>query len=98
MSELTQNIQLVKGIFSPIEAADVLFSLISDKIKFHNLQMLGVQVHFGNDTSQSEQRIKALKEVKNLAKDLILKARDEGYEVKIDSTIEIELIKIDNSF
>ena len=94
MTGTSQNIQLVEGTFSPVEAADVLFSLISDKIKFHNLQILSVQERFNGDTSHSEQRIKALKIAKNQAKDLILKARDEGYDVKIDSVIDIRLVKI----
>ena len=94
MTGTSQNIPLVEGTFSPVEAADVLFSLISDKIKFHNLQLLSVQERFNGDTSHSEQRIKALKIAKNQAKDLILKARDEGYDVKIDSVIDIRLVKI----
>jgi hypothetical protein len=95
MTETTQSIQLVEGTFSPIEAADVLFSLITDKIKFHNLQLLNVN-ELSNDTiTHSEQRIRALKEAKNLVKDLILKARNQGYELEIDSTIEIRLKQID---
>lgn len=95
MTETTQSIQLVEGTFSPIEAAEVLFSLITDKIKFHNLQLLNVKELSNEDMVHSEQRIKALKEAKNKAKDLILKARNEGYEMKIQSTIEIQLVKSD---
>ncbi|MGB5498731.1 MAG: hypothetical protein WBM77_07355 [Maribacter sp.] len=93
MDEKTQSIQLVAGTFSPVEAAHVLFSFITDKIKFHNLQLLNIAELSNDDVIHSEQRIKALKEAKSLAKDLILKARNQGYELKIDSTIEIKLIK-----
>ena len=93
MTETTQNIQLVAGIFSPIEAADVLFSLITDKIKFHNLQLLNVNDSSEKDIEHSMERIEALKKAKNFAKELILKSRDEGYEIKINGSIEIELIK-----
>ena len=97
MSGIIQKIKLVKGIFSPFEAADVLLQLISDKIKFHNLQLLNMNKVYDDGINPSEQRIRALKEAKNLTKDLILKARDDGYEIKINSTIEIELIKSDTS-
>lgn len=96
MTETKQKIQLVEGMFSPVEAADVLFSLIADKIKFHNIQMLNIQQGFNGDISHSEQRIKELKNAKNLAKDLIIKARDEGYELQIDSSIKIKLKKINH--
>ncbi|WP_396636600.1 hypothetical protein [Maribacter sp. R77961] len=89
-----QTINLVKGTFSPAEAADVLFSLISDKIKFHHLQILSLQNGVDNDMQWSEQRITSLKNSKNSAKDLILKARNEGYKLQIDGDITIKLIAI----
>ena len=95
MTRISQYIELVKGIFSPIEAADILFSLISDKIKFHNLQVLQANKADNAAVAHSEKRVSALKEAKNIAKDLILKARDEDYEIKINGIIEIELIKMD---
>jgi len=96
MTKSTHSIQLVEGTFLPIEAADVLFSLLTDKIKFHNLQLLNFHEVSSEDMLRSEQRILALKESKNSVKSLILKARNEGYELKIDSKIEIELIKIES--
>jgi len=98
MTKTIHSIQLVAGTFAPIDAADVLFSLITDKIKFHNLQLLNFQEVSSDNMLHSEQRILALKESKNSVKDLILKARNEGYELKIDSKIEIELVKINTAF
>jgi len=85
-------IKLVEGTYTPAEAADILFSLIGDKIKFHNLQILSLQERFGIDSSHSEQRIKELKKVKLQAKDLILQARDAGYTIQIEGDIKIKFL------
>jgi hypothetical protein len=88
-----QTFKLVEGEFSPVEAADVLFSLIGDKIKFHNLQMLSNQERFGGDNSHSEKRIDQLKAAKEQVKEMILEARDKGYTLNINSNVEVTLVK-----
>ena len=96
MTPTTQKqstIKLVQGTYTPAEAADILFSLIGDKIKFHNLQILSLQERFGLDTSHSEERICELKDAKNHAKDLILEARDQGYQIQIDGAIQINFVR-----
>ena len=40
MTEVIQKVQLVEGKFTPSEAADVVSSLISEKINFHKIQRL----------------------------------------------------------
>ncbi len=101
-TEMTQTttkettIKLVEGIYTPAEAADILFSLIGDKIKFHNLQILSLQERFGIESTHSEQRIKELKGAKMQAKDLIIQARDAGYTIKIKGDINISFINENN--
>jgi len=92
-AEKQTTIKLVEGTYTPAEAADILFSLIGDKIKFHNLQILSLQERFGLDTSHSEARILELKAAKNETKDLILEARDQGYQIEINGSIEIKFVK-----
>jgi len=96
-TETKYNIQLVKRTFSPIGAADLLLSLLTYKIKFHTVQMLSNEVSYSPETLPSEQRIEELKNAKNMVKDLILKARNEGYEFQIESTITINLKKMKQS-
>jgi hypothetical protein len=86
------TIKLVEGTYTPAEAADILFSLIGDKIKFHNLQMLSLQERFGIDSVHSEQRIKELKAAKSEVKDLIIQARDAGYTLQIEGDIRIKFL------
>ncbi len=93
MTNTERHIKLIEGSFSAIEAADVLFSLIANKIKFHNLQMLQIQEGSDLDNLHSAKRISELKHEKNIVKDMILKARDEGYEIDIYGAIEVKLTK-----
>lgn len=88
------TIKLVQGVFSPAEAADVLLSLINDKIKFHTVQVLNLQKGYQEDTSHSEQRIKELKEAKNMVKNLVVKAQLEGMQLEINSAIKIKLTQL----
>jgi hypothetical protein len=92
-TEKQTTIKLVEGTYTPAEAADILFSLIGDKIKFHNLQILSLQERFGLDTSHSEARILELKAAKNETKDLILEARDQGYQIEINGAIQIKFVR-----
>ncbi|MBT8285472.1 MAG: hypothetical protein HKO75_08855 [Flavobacteriaceae bacterium] len=86
------TLKLVEGTYTPSEAADILFSLIGDKIKFHNLQILSLQERFGIESTHSEQRIKELKAAKMQVKDLILQARDSGYTMQIEGDIKINFL------
>jgi|GEM_PF-271582 len=87
------SIKLVEGVFSPAEAADVLLSLINDKIKFHTVQVLNLKGGYNEDTSNSEQRIKELQEAKHVVKDLVVKAQQEGMNVEINGPIRIKLTR-----
>ncbi len=89
--QFQENIRLVEGVFTPSEAADVLLSLVNDKIKFHTVQLLNLRDGYQEDTTHSEQRIDQLKLAKNRIKDLVIKARNEGYDIQIDGTIQITL-------
>lgn len=91
-TEKQTTINLVEGTYTPSEAADILFSLLGDKIKFHKIQILSLQERFGIESENSEQRIKELKAAKVQAKDLILQARDAGYALQIEGDIKISFL------
>ncbi len=93
MEELFSSFKLVEGTYSPTDSADVLLSLIADKIKFHNLQILCLSDKKNVELIHAEKRIEELKESRKMVTDLILKARDAGYNLKIDGTIKIEMLQ-----
>lgn len=86
-----ETVKLIKGTFDPVDAAEVLFSILSDKIRFHNIQILSIKERFSGDTKYSEQRLNELKEAKQKVANLILEARDQDCQIEINSNIEIRL-------
>ncbi|WP_271765120.1 hypothetical protein [Aquimarina algiphila] len=93
MDPIHNSFKLVEGIYSPINSADVLLSLIADKIKFHNLQILNFQDKNDPNVMRAEMRIEELKASRKLVTDMIIKARDKGLHMKIDGIINIEMLK-----
>ncbi|MEM1337680.1 MAG: hypothetical protein AAF717_03970 [Bacteroidota bacterium] len=86
---ILDEIHLIEGTFSPIEAAEVLLSLINYKIKFHTVQLLNVTDKDELSLELSEKRIAELKKAKNRVTQLILEARDTGQPLRIRGIIQI---------
>lgn len=85
----SESFLLIEGNFTPADAAEVLLSLINDKIKFHTVQLLNLKDTNRIDYLNSESRIKELKVAKGRMTEIILDARTQGKQLKIHSTIEI---------
>ena len=94
---MKENIALIKGQYSPAEAADLLLSLLNDKIKFHSVKALNLRQDEVNSEISSQDKIKNLKEAKKVVELLVLKAHKNGLELDINSTIEIKLIDKDHA-
>ena len=82
---------LVEGTFRPSEAADVLLTLINDKIKFHSIQILNLREGSDKDIAYSEERIKSLKAVKAEITELVVQARNKDLVLEINSHIDIQM-------
>lgn len=91
--ESTQNFKLVDGTFSANDAADVLFSLIGDKIRHHQLLLFSNEERFGTDITNSKIRIGQLTAMKEEISDLIRDAREKGMELEITGNIHVVLKK-----
>ena len=63
---MKENIAFIKGQYSPAEAADVLLSLLNDKIKFHSVRALNLRHEQVNSDRTSEGKIRKLKEDKKI--------------------------------
>jgi len=85
-----QNINLVEGEFTPSEAAHIVSALLDEKINFHKLQRLTLlEGNSDNPTKYADKRIIELENEKRIAKEFIIKMRQEGMKLRINSTIEI---------
>ncbi len=85
--------KLIEGVFQPADAATLLFNLISDKIKFHNTLVLTTYEHSNEVNGNSQKRIGELVVSKNEINELVKLAQEEGFELKVNSEIIIEIVK-----
>ena len=79
-----ENIDLIKGEFSPDEAKKILFTIINDKIKFNSRQILGMEERNSGDPERYKKRLAELK----ISLDSVLKLMEEAK--LANSTIEID--------
>jgi hypothetical protein len=56
-----QELKLIEGIFSPKEALEILISLYTNKIKFHELKNFSSLERFGKEDKIATKRIPQLK-------------------------------------
>lgn len=90
--KVKQKVQLVKGEFSPSDAAYVIMSLIDEKINFHKIQRL--QKWEGNhhaSTNDLDDRITELEKEKEIAREFIAKSRKSNSKLKINGILEITI-------
>lgn len=87
-----QQIQLVKGEFSPSEASDIICALLDEKINFHKLQRLRLwEGSHDCRTNDLDSRIEELEKEKQIAREFISRNREAGRKLKITGTLEITL-------
>ncbi len=88
-----KSFKLIDGQFTPGEAQQVIYSLISSKINYHSMQKFSNVERFGKDASHSEKRIAALKKLKDSIKKVFDSAEKKGLNVKMDGFIDITTIE-----
>jgi hypothetical protein len=86
-----EKFELIKNTYPPIEAREVLLSLIGDKIRFLNIKSWRIQEMHGADTTHITQRIEELKETNRQIQSLLEKASADHMDVEIESNIFIRL-------
>ncbi|MEZ4686035.1 MAG: hypothetical protein R3B47_08190 [Bacteroidia bacterium] len=87
-----QTIQLVKGIYTPDEASDVLLSLLDEKINFHKVHRL--KLWEGNHNYPGEvlnARIQELEQEKVTARQMVAMAKTAGKKIRISGVLEMSL-------
>ena len=90
--EKEYQFKLIEGQFAPLEAGKVLFSLINNKINYHNLEKFSNQIRFDEDNLHSKTRLEILSEASAYIKDLISEASLKNMELKIEGVIQIVLL------
>lgn len=87
---LSNNFNTVQDIFTPSEASDMLLSVIESKLNFYKLQyMSNWEGNHSETEANGKDKIKALEKQKNQLKQLIMQARFDGCNLKINNSLEI---------
>jgi hypothetical protein len=92
-----QTITLIKGEFSPNETAEILFSLINEKIRFHDLQIFGSMVRKDGNPEPHAKRLEELNHAKKIIQNIIEQAKINNEVIVINSTIKLELKVIEKA-
>ncbi len=92
--ENSHSFKLVQGKFTPEEAGKVLYSLIQNKINYHNTEILSQQIRFGfgKDVSRAEQRIVNLQKINGSLVDFLKEVGSEGKSLEISGDFEIKVV------
>lgn len=91
MSETNQH-DLIKGEFSPEDASEIINHLFAKKINFHERRNFSDEIRLGEVDQNSKERIQELKESKALLNEFLKYAKEQGKNLRIESTISVEII------
>ncbi|WP_291120027.1 hypothetical protein [Flavobacterium sp. UBA6135] len=88
---MTTNLtfDLIDGSFKSAEAKRILFTLIKDKINFHELEMFSAYEKYGIELPHSKKRIVALKEALVSIDRLITESAKDDLDIQISGAIQI---------
>lgn len=87
-----KTVSLIKGEFEATDAAEIVLTLLRNKIKFHQSQIFSFEERGIGDIEYSKQRVKELQQAKNDLTDVLVEARQENKRVTIISDINIEIL------
>lgn len=87
-----EKFTLLDSTYTPDQAREVVLTLISDKIRFLNMQSLRIREMYSGDTSHLEERIEDLKKSKKEIEAILDAAKNEGKDVSFSSEISVKLV------
>jgi len=94
VQEPVQKIKVIEDNFSPVEAKQVMHSLIDQYINYYNLLYLRnweADHHF--NSADIDRKIKLLKSMKRNVEDTVRKAEREGCLLNLEELLQLNLIK-----
>lgn len=80
---------LINGTFQPAEAKNVLFTLIKNKINFHELEMFSAHERYGLELPHSKKRVTELKDALLQIEETIKEFEKSNSNIQIMGAIEI---------
>jgi hypothetical protein len=87
----TEKLILIDGIFSHGDAKEILLSIFSSKINFHNIKNWSSQERFGKEDEIAQKRVPALRSEMQKLQEILLVAKVGNKKLVISSEINITL-------
>ncbi|MEI6087027.1 MAG: hypothetical protein WCR66_05535 [Bacteroidota bacterium] len=87
--KIEEQVTLIEGTFSEIDARDILLNIISTKIHFHSMKNFSAQERFGKEDAQSVKRMADLNHDFEKIKEILDQAKATNLNLNIYSTIQI---------
>ena len=91
MEAQTHQFNLINSTYSAESAKEVLTSLINDKIRFLNIQILSAHERFGENATHLEARVQELEADRNRLIEILSAAEKNNTEVEILSSVEFTI-------
>lgn len=88
---MNESNKLIEGVFEPEEAAEILITLINNKLQFHTLKAFSAEEREGKPDEHSKSRIEALNKTKEHVLRVLAEAANKKEKVRINSTIDISI-------
>ncbi len=85
--------KLIEGVFNPDDAKEVIINLLQNKLQFHSNKLFSSEIKFGIKDEYSKERLKQLNQSKTELLEILKECELNNYSLKINSSIEIEIIK-----
>jgi len=86
-----EKLTLIEGEFSSDVAKEILTTMFSSKINFHNIQNWSSQERFGKDNEVAQKRIPALRNDMKKLEEILSEAKAKNKKLVVNSEIKISL-------
>lgn len=86
-----EKLTLIEGEFPFDEAKEILTTMFSSKINFHNIQNWSSQERFGKDNEVAQKRIPALRIDMKKLEEILSEAKAKNKKLVVNSEIKISL-------
>ncbi len=83
----SKTIDLVKGSFATADAREIVLTLLSTKMKFHNLRNFSCEERFGESDPVAMQKLEYLRQAREEAELFFSEAIAKGKTITLESTL-----------
>lgn len=87
-----EQLTIIEGNFSEVEAREILMNIFSTKINFHSIKNLSSQERFGKDDEIAQKRIPELKNEIERLEQILKEANANNKRLLVSSQISISLL------